>query len=213
MRLEDRGENLWATFTADMVRYVPWYPPWTSGFVKRLFSEAYIHPGLIAVVVYRYGQWVYFRCKTPVLRQMCELVYYLWFNWVRTRLQIEVPRTTAIDAGFRIDHFGNILINCQFIGGKNLTITNSVLIGQSDSGIPRFGDGVALGVGAKVIGGITLGDNVIVGAGAVVTKSFPDNAIIAGVPARLLRFRSPEAEETEPEIRTPAEPENSENAA
>ncbi len=41
-----------------------------------------------------------------------------------------------------------------------------------------------------MIGGITLGNGVQVGAGAVVTKSFPDNAIIAGVPARLLRFRS-----------------------
>jgi serine O-acetyltransferase len=194
MRLEDRGKDLWATFTADMMRYTgDKVRPWSLPFWKRLLRHAYIHPGLFAVVVYRYGQWVQYRCKVPVVRQLCNLAYYYWFNWVRTRLQIELPRDTAIDAGLRIDHFGSIIVNCQLIAGKNLTITHGVLIGQTDTGIPRFGDGVAIGVGAKVIGGITLGDNVLVGAGAVVTKSFPDNAIIAGVPARLLRFRTTES--------------------
>src|SRR5581483_10946924 len=168
--------------------------PGSYSFLRGLSAGAIEHPGLLAVVVYRYGQWVEYRCKLPVLRQVCSLYYYYWFGWVRTRLQIELPRTTAIDAGLRIDHFGGILVNCQLIAGKNLTLTQGVLIGQTDTGIPRLGDGVALGVGAKVIGGVTLGDNVLVGAGAVVTKSFPDNAIVAGVPARLLRFR-PTAEE------------------
>ncbi len=191
MRLEDRGRNLWATFTADMQRYAGTQArPWSLRFLRKLVAAAYEHPGLLAIVVYRYGQWVYFCCKVPVLRQFLDLYYYAGFNWVRTRLQIELPRTTAIDAGLRIDHFGSIIVNCQLIAGKHLTMTHGVLVGQTDTGIPRFGDGVALGAGAKVIGGITLGNGVQVGAGAVVTKSFPDNAIIAGVPARLLRFRS-----------------------
>ena len=189
MRLEDRGKNLWATFTHDMCRYAWQQKPWTFGFIKTLFREAYIHPGLLAVVVYRYGQWVQFCCRVPVVKQICELLYYLLFMRVRTRLQIEVPRTAAIDGGFRIDHFGGIIINSQFICGKNLTITHGILIGQTDSGVPQLGNGVSLGVGAKIIGGITLGDNVMVGAGSVVTKSFSENSVIAGVPARLLRVK------------------------
>lgn len=209
MRLEDRGKNIWATFTADMRRYTGSERPWSFRFLKRLAGQAYEHPGLLAIVVYRYGQWVYFRCRVPIVRQLLDLIYYYWFFWVRTRLQIELPRTTAIDAGFRIDHFGGILINCQLIAGKNLTITHGILIGQTDSGVPRFGDGVSLGVGAKVIGGIVLGDNVLVGTGAVVTKSFPDNAIVAGVPARLLRLRDGAAPISSPNGHTeeiPAEP-------
>ena len=189
MRLEDRGKNLWATFTRDMGRYSWQQRAWSFAFIKNLLREAYIHPGLLAVVVYRYGQWVQYCCRVPVVKQICELYYYLLFNWIRTRLQIEIPRTAAIDGGFRIDHFGGIIINSQFICGTDLTITHGILIGQTDSGVPKLGNGVSLGVGAKIIGGITLGDNVTVGTGAVVTKSFPANAVIAGVPARLLRFK------------------------
>lgn len=191
MRLEDRGKNLWATFTADMQRYTGTrVRPWSGAFFKRLLRARYEHPGLNAIVVYRFGQWVFYCCRVPVVKQVCELLYYYLFGYVRTRLQIEIPRTTAIDAGLRIDHFGGIIVNCQLIAGKNLTLTNGVVIGQTNTGVPCFGEGVTLGVGAKIIGGLTLGDNVQVGAGAVVTKSFPENAIIAGVPARLIRFRA-----------------------
>src|SRR5437868_6824324 len=113
MKLDDRGKNLWATFTADMARYGGGWRPWSFPFLKRLVAEAYSHPGLLAVVVYRYGQWVYFRVRVPVVRQILDLYYYSLFNSVRTRLQIELPRTTAIDAGLRIDHFGGIIVNCQ----------------------------------------------------------------------------------------------------
>jgi len=189
-RLADRGKNLWAKFTADMQRYTGTHiKPWSLRFLKGILRGAYEHPGLIAIIVYRYGQWVLYRCRLPVWKQLHQLSYYYWFFWVRTRLQIELPRTTAIDAGLRIDHFGAILINCQLIAGKNLTITHGVLVGETDTGVPRMGDNVAIGVGAKIIGGLMLHNGVMVGAGAVVTKSFPENAIIAGVPAKLLRIR------------------------
>jgi serine O-acetyltransferase len=189
MRLEDRGKNLWATFTADMARYGGGYRPWSPPFIRSLITEGYSHPGIIAVIVYRYGQWVSYRCRIPIVRQICELYYYYLFSWVRCQLQIELPRSTAIDGGLRIDHFGSIIVNCMAVAGKNLTITHGVLLGQTDSGVPVLGDNVELGVGAKVIGGIYLGDNVQVGCGAVVTKSFSDGAVVAGVPARLLRYK------------------------
>ncbi len=54
--------------------------------------------------------------------------------------------------------------------------------------LPKIGDNVKVGCGAIVIGGITIGDGAIIGAGAVVTKDVPANAIVAGNPARILKY-------------------------
>jgi serine O-acetyltransferase len=110
---------------------------------------------------------------------------------MRTRLQIEVPRTSCIDAGFRIDHYGSIIINCQIIAGKNLTITHGVLVGQTDSGVPVIGDNVEIGAGARIIGGVRVGDYALIGASALVCRDVPERAVVAGVPARVLRYRDP----------------------
>lgn len=186
---DENRAGIWDIFTADMVRYAgEEVRPWSLAFLRRLAREAYVHPGLIAVVVYRYGQWSQ-GLRVPVVRQMAELGYYYWFNWVRSRLGIELPRNARIGPGLRIDHFGGILINSQVTVGKNLTLNQGTLLGQTDTGFPCLGDNVALGVGARIIGGITIGSNVLVGCGAVVTRSTPDNAVLAGVPARILRIR------------------------
>lgn len=189
MPLTVSEQSLWQIFTADMIRYAGTdVRPWSAGFWRRLLRAVYEHPGLLAVVVYRYGQWVSWQCPR-LLRPPFHVLYYLLFWWVRTRLQIELPRSTQIGAGLRIEHFGSILVNCQAVAGKNLTLTHGNLLGQTDTGIPTLGDNVTLGVGARIIGGIMLGNGVQVGTGAVVTHSFPDHAVIAGVPARLLRLK------------------------
>lgn len=56
------------------------------------------------------------------------------------------------------------------------------------SGAPRLGDNVYIGPGAKIFGPIEIGDNVAIGANAVVNKSFPDSVTIAGVPAKIISY-------------------------
>ena len=56
-------------------------------------------------------------------------------------------------------------------------------------GVPKIGNDVYIAKGAIVIGGISIGNNVTIGANAVVTKPVPDNAIVAGVPAKILRIK------------------------
>jgi serine O-acetyltransferase len=160
--------------------------PKSFSFWKHMARQAYTHPGLLAVVVYRYGGWVR-RCRIPVVKQICEAYYQILYGWVRFHLQIEVPRDTVIGPGFRIDHYGGILINSQSVIGRNFTATQGLLVGQTETGAPHIGDDVHCGVGCKIIGGIVLGDGIKIGAGAVVTRSFEGNMVIAGVPARMLR--------------------------
>jgi serine O-acetyltransferase len=191
MRLEDRGQHLWSTITADLQRYAGKNcRPWSLTFFRNLVKAGYEHPGLFAVVIYRYGQWIEFRCKIPIFKQILDAYYYYLYNWVRTRWQIEVPRTSSIDAGFKIEHFGGILINSQIIAGRNLTITAGVIVGQTDTGVPVLEDDIHVGVGVKIIGGIHIGNRVIIGAQSLVNKDVPDDVTIAGVPARIIRHHT-----------------------
>lgn len=63
------------------------------------------------------------------------------------------------------------------------------MIGSTSKGVPVIGDNVNMGVHAVVIGNIKIGNGCIIGAGAVVTKSFPENSVIAGVPAKIIKER------------------------
>lgn len=58
------------------------------------------------------------------------------------------------------------------------------------AGVPTIGDNVTIYAGAKVIGNIKIGNNVTIGANSVVTNNVPDNAIVAGAPAKILRYKN-----------------------
>lgn len=103
------------------------------------------------------------------------------------------PRNTlfikagSIGEGFFIQHGYATGIGAQRIG-KNCWINQHVVVGFSDTGkAPTLGDNVHISVGAKVLGDITIGDNSIVGANAVVVKNVPPNCTVVGVPARIIR--------------------------
>lgn len=69
---------------------------------------------------------------------------------------------------------------------------NKLQLGGGNSnyeGVPTIGDNVYMAKGSIIMGGITIGNNVTVGANAVVNKPVPDNAVVAGVPARILRIK------------------------
>lgn len=84
------------------------------------------------------------------------------------------------------------MINEATIIGKNCLIFQGVTIGVGTSGIPRIGNNIILSSGAKIIGGITIGNNVTIGANAVVTKDVPDNSIAVGIPAKVIAVNTPE---------------------
>ena len=92
--------------------------------------------------------------------------------------------------GLRIWHYGSTIISGDARIGENCTFHGQACIGNdgSSTAAPVIGNNVDIGVGAKVIGGITIADGVKIGAGAVVVKSCPEaGATLVGVPARVLR--------------------------
>lgn len=111
----------------------------------------------------------------------------------RFKYGIEIYRGTQIGPGFYIGHFGAIVVNRDAIIGENCSIHHCVTIGIAGSGtnrgVPVIGDNVDINPGAKVFGKIVIGDNVTIGANAVVNKSVGDNAVVAGVPFKIIKFK------------------------
>ena len=81
------------------------------------------------------------------------------------------------------------VLNAETIG-RNFTCRNNTTIGYGKGGRPTIGDNVDLGVNVTIIGGIHVGNNVVIGAGAVVVKDIPDNAVAVGNPAKVVRYRT-----------------------
>ena len=86
-------------------------------------------------------------------------------------------------------HYGTLVVNKDARIGKNCRIHVGVNIGGYSGGVPIIGDNVYIGPGAKIFGGIIIGNNVSIGANAVVNKSVPDNAVVAGVPAKIIKIK------------------------
>jgi serine O-acetyltransferase len=85
--------------------------------------------------------------------------------------------------------------------GENVLIYHGVSLGgtsmQKKKRHPTIGNNVVIGAGAKIIGSITIGDNVKIGAGSVVIKPVPPNATVVGVPGRIVEIRNPDSETVE----------------
>jgi serine O-acetyltransferase len=104
---------------------------------------------------------------------------------------ITIGSSARIGRRLSIEHHGCIVIHGATVIGDDCLIRHGVTLGNTGSddatGAPRIGNRVQMGAGAKVLGSITVGSNVIIGANAVVVHDVPDNSVVGGVPARILK--------------------------
>ena len=97
--------------------------------------------------------------------------------------------TEKIGGGLYIQHGFSTIVTAKSIG-ENCWINQQVTIGYNGNEAPVIGDNVQILCGAKVIGGVSMGNNSIAGAGAVVVKDVPENAVVGGVPAKILKYKN-----------------------
>jgi serine O-acetyltransferase len=144
--------------------------------------------GFWTMLVYRYGRWRY-AIRPLWLRVPFSLLYKILKPISEILTGIELPCETIVGRRFRIDHFGGIIISGDAVFGDDCVIRNGVTVGLRHTGIrgaPIIGNRVDIGAGAKILGPIHVGDDVAIGANAVVLKDVPANSIAVGVPARIL---------------------------
>lgn len=130
-------------------------------------------------------------CRKGLLGSLRLTFYKVVWKRLSYKLGYTIP-PNCIGAGLLLPHYGTIIITPKAKIGENCVIHCCVNIGinsrgENNKGAPVIGNNVYISPGAKLFGGIMIGDNVIIGANAVVNKSFPSNVVIAGCPAKIVK--------------------------
>ena len=129
--------------------------------------------------------------KTPLSR-------FFWIFLLRQSMLktgIQIPYNTHIGRGFRIVHFGHIVVNPMAVIGDNFNICQGCLIGNAEgkrSGVPIIGNNVCMQPNSIIIGGVKIGNDVLIAPGAFVNFDVPDQSIVIGNPGKIIpRIESP----------------------
>lgn len=140
-----------------------------------------LYPGLHSVVMHKFAHLLYL-FKIPFLPRFLS-------EMMRFFTGIEIHPGARIGRGLFIDHGNGVIIGETAIIGDNVLLYQGVTLGgtgkEKGKRHPTIGNNVVIGAGAKVLGNITAGDNSYIGANAVVIKDVPPNSTIVGVPGRV----------------------------
>ena len=142
-------------------------------------------PGFRALAIYRLGAW----CRImPGLRgKFARRVARFLYRRVRNRYGIEIPASTHIGRRLIVEHQSGIVVHGSCVIGDDCIIRQGVTIGNrrlsEPLAAPRIGHRVNIGAGAAILGQLTIGDDVQIGANAVVIKDVPSGAMVLTSPA------------------------------
>ena len=157
---------------------------------SHLFKLYWHNQGLQAVTCYRFGRWLQDSPPPPLVRHLLKVVFHLWWKAIQDTTGIYISTDARIGPGFYVGHFGGIVVGAGAVIGRDCNISQGVTIGWShylgEYGVPTLEDRVYLAPGAKVIGPITLGAGTVAGANAVVVKPTETDAVVGGVPAKVI---------------------------
>ena len=149
---------------------------------KNILEVILCYPGLHALIAYRFAHRLY-KWKIPLFPR---IISYL----TRIVTGIEIHPGARIGRRFFIDHGEGVVIGETTIIGDDVLIYQQVTLGgtgkESGKRHPTLGNNVIVGAGAKVLGNITIGNSVRIGAGSVVVEDVPECSTVVGVPGRVV---------------------------
>ncbi len=143
------------------------------------------YSGIQAVLNHRIAHWFY-KHKVPFFPRAISQISRFYTG-------IEIHPAAEIGRKLFIDHGMGVVIGETTIIGDGVTLYQGVTLGgtgkERGKRHPTIGDNVVVSAGAKVLGSITIGNNVIIGAGAVVINAVPDDCTVVGVPGRIVKIK------------------------
>lgn len=147
----------------------------------------FAYPGVHAIWGHRINHWLWQRGARLVARTFAEIT--------RILTGVEIHPGAVLGSRLFIDHATGVVIGETAEVGEDVTIYHGVTLGGSgrDTGKrhPTIGDRVIIGAGAKVLGAIKIGDDSRIGANAVVVKEVPSSAVVIGVPGQVISRSRP----------------------
>lgn len=139
------------------------------------------------VKLYRIARWLWLR-RVPIIPQLIKIINRLVFSVV-------LPHSAHLGKGVLLSYQGlGTVIHRRAIIGDRVTVGTGVTIGgrAGHEAVPIIEEGAMIGSGAKVLGPVRIGRYASIGANAVVLSDIPDYAVAVGVPARVVKYLSPE---------------------
>jgi serine O-acetyltransferase len=159
------------------------------------WREVLINPGMWAVLGYRFRRWIYLLPIPRLVKKLFNPFATLNGLWVLIVTNIDLSATAEIGPGLYIPHTGYIVVGSGVKIGSNCTLTQGVTIGHAGGGqkgaevSPILGSRVYVGPSAIIIGPVVIGNDALVGAGAVVVHSVRPGDVVVGNPARVISGR------------------------
>jgi serine O-acetyltransferase len=154
----------------------------------RTYNGDLTRRGLWVMAVYRFGRWRY-TIRSGIVRKPFSLLYKILMVFSEIVTHVELPCEAQVGRGLIIEHPFDVVISGDAVLGDDVVLRNGVTIGlrhRAFRGSPVIGNRVDIGAGAKILGPITIGDDVSIGANAVVLTDVPATSIAVGIPARIL---------------------------
>ena len=154
----------------------------------QVYEKDLARQGFWVMVVYRFGRWRY-GMNPQLLRKPLSFIYRILKLLSQIVTGIDLPCEVTVGRRLKIEHFGGIIVSGDAVIGDDVVLRHGVTIGLRRTevpGSPTIGNRVDIGAGSKILGSILIGDDVLIGANAVVLEDVPANSIAVGIPAKIL---------------------------
>lgn len=162
-----------------------------TGTAYRDLDQTSLTSYLIVIFKPEFQTVLCYRIYSAIYKIRPRILGYLIYLATKLIYKCDIHPKAKIGSGFLLVHGFDVVIGPQAILGNDVVVFNGVTLGKKYVGVlidgmPKVGDRCVVGTGAKLLGGITIGQDVMIGANSVVLQDIPAGATCAGVPAKII---------------------------